>query len=219
MPKTVVVIAAHPDDEILGAGGTLRRHVLDGDEVHAFVVCEGETVRYQGREVGLAEHTRQAAAVVGFASIEQLGFPDQRLDITCLTDLTAALETRMRRVRPRIVYTHFGGDLNRDHRALVDAVLVACRPLDDKIEQVLGFETPSSTEWSAPNGFAPQHFVDITTALEDKLKAMACYTSELRDPPHPRSLDALRTRAAFWGSCAMMRAAEPFVVYRSYRRA
>jgi LmbE family N-acetylglucosaminyl deacetylase len=155
MPNPVAVIAAHPDDEILGAGGTLRRHVLDGDEVHAFVVCEGETVRYQGREVGLAEHTRQAAAVVGFASIEQLGFPDQRLDITCLRDLTAALETRMRRVRPRIVYTHFGGDLNRGHRALVEAVLVACRPLDDKIEQVLGFETPSSTEWSAPNGSAP----------------------------------------------------------------
>lgn len=218
MPSSVAVIAAHPDDEILGVGGTLRRHVLEGDDVHAFVVCEGETVRYQGREVGLAEHTRQAAAVVGFASLEQLGFSDQRLDVACLTDLTAALEARLRQLRPRIVYTHFGGDLNRDHRALVDAVLVACRPLDDKIEQVLGFETPSSTEWSTPNAFMPHHFVEITATLEDKLKAMACYPSEVRPFPHPRSLEALRARAAYWGSCAMMPAAEPFVIYRSLRR-
>lgn len=219
MGKTVVVVSAHPDDEILGVGGTLRRHVLEGDAVHAIIACEGETVRYHDHEVGLAEHSRRAAAILGFASVEHLGFGDQRLDVTALTDVVKLLEERFSRLQPQIVYTHFAGDLNRDHRVLADAVLVACRPGGPLVEQVFGFETASSTEWNAPYLFSPQHFVDIAATLDDKLAAMACYASEVREPPHPRSLDSLRARAVYWGSWAMMPAAEAFTVYRSFRRA
>jgi LmbE family N-acetylglucosaminyl deacetylase len=216
--RTVIVIAAHPDDEVLGAGGTLLRHTLDGDVVHAFVVCEGESLRYEGRPVGLATHMRAAADILRFASITPLGFPDQSLDVTPLTKLTATFEAHFARLQPHIIYTHYWGDLNRDHRAIAEAVVVAARPTDRNVEEILGFETPSSTEWTVPNHFQPQQFVDISRTLDDKLRAMACYTSETRAFPHPRSLEHLRQRAAYWGGVAMMEAAEPFMVFRRFRR-
>lgn len=216
--SSVLVVAAHPDDEILGPGGTLRRHALEGDMVHALVVCEGETLRYQGREVGLAEHARQAADIIGFSSIELLGFPDQRLDTLSLTEVIAAVEKKIRHTRPQLIYTHFRGDLNRDHRLIAEAVAVASRPLESHIEEVLGFETASSTEWSPVHPFAPDHFVEITSTLEDKLRAMSRYQSEVRATPHPRSLKSLRSRAAYWGSCVLVDAAEAFIVYRRVRR-
>jgi LmbE family N-acetylglucosaminyl deacetylase len=216
--RSVLVVAAHPDDEVLGAGGTLRRHALEGDMVHALIVCEGETLRYHGREVGLAEHAQQAAEIIGFSSIELLGFPDQRLDTISLTDVIAAVEKKIHDTRPQLIYTHFRGDLNRDHRIVAEALAVASRPLDGNIEEVLGFETASSTEWNAGHPFAPDHFVEITSTLEDKLRAVSCYRSEVRPAPHPRSLESLRSRAAYWGSCVLVDAAEAFVVYRRVRR-
>jgi LmbE family N-acetylglucosaminyl deacetylase len=214
----VLVVASHPDDEILGPGGTLRRHVLDGDTVHAVVVCEGETMRYQGREVGLADHARRAAEIVGFDSIELLGFRDQHLDRVSLTELIAPIEKKIRQTMPAILYTHFHGDVNRDHQLVAEAVTVASRPVASCIEEVLGFETPSSTEWNPVQRFAPNHFVEITATLEDKLRAMACYTSEVRPSPHPRALDSLRARAVYWGSSVLVGAAEAFVLYRTVRR-
>ena len=216
--KSVLVIAAHPDDEILGPGGTLRRHALDGDTVHAVILCEGESIRYRGHEVGLADHARKAAEIIGFASIELLGFPDQHLETRALTDLITPLEKKMHQTCPQLVYTHFYGDLNRDHQIVAEAVLVAARPLETWIEEVLGFETASSTEWSAVHRFAPSHFVEISSTLDEKLRAMSCYPSEVRGSPHPRSLESLRSRALYWGSCVMVSAAEAFVVYRRVRR-
>jgi LmbE family N-acetylglucosaminyl deacetylase len=217
MAKTVLVIVAHPDDEIMGGGGTLRRHVLEGDSVHALIVCEGESMRYQGREVGLAEQARRAADFMGFSGLDLLGFRDQHLDGLNLTDLIRPLEEILRKWEPEVVYTHFLGDLNRDHRMVAEATLVACRPLTRFVGQLLGIETPSSTEWGWPYTFSPNHFVDISLTLEDKLQAMGCYPSEVGDGPHPRALESLRHRAHFWGSWVMMEAAEPFVLYRQVR--
>ena len=214
----MLVVAAHPDDEVLGGGGTFRRHVLEGDEVHALVACEGESVRYEGQDVHQSDHARRAAEILGFASLELVGWGDQRLDTMSLIDLVASLEERIQRLRPQIVYSHFSGDLNRDHRILAEAVTVACRPVEGRIEELLSFETPSSTEWNAPYRFAPNYFVDITRTLDDKLEAMACYESEIREPPHPRSLESLRHRASYWGAHAMMEAAEAFFVCRMLRR-
>ncbi len=216
--RIILAIGAHPDDEILGVGGTLRRHVLEGDSVHVTIVCEGETMRYQGREVGLADQARRVADLLGFTSLELLGLQDQHLDSMSLTKVIDPIEKMVRRLWPQVVYTHFAGDLNRDHRVVAEAVSVACRPLEASIEELLCFETPSSTEWNTPSQFLPNHFVDISGTLEDKLKAMAFYPTEIRDYPHPRSLESLRHRAAYWGSCVMMEAAEAFVVCRSVRR-
>lgn len=216
--QTIMVIAAHPDDEVLGVGGTVRRHVLDGDEVHALIVCEGETMRYQGRDVKLQEQTRKAADILGYASVTSLNLRDQHLDTVSLPDIIGLLDEHLQRVGPQTVYTQFWGDLNRDHRIVAEAVLVACRPLLTVVEEILGFDTASSTEWNIPYQFSPNLLVDISATLDDKLRAMACYATEVRNYPHPRSLESLQDRARHWGSCGMMEAAEAFVIYRRLRR-
>ena len=214
MNKTVFIIAAHPDDEILGVGGTIRRHVLAGDTVHALVICEGISLRYQGQNVPQAEHGLRAAEILGFSSFEMLNLPDQHLDTMSLVDIITPIEERVRRLRPQIVYTHFGGDINRDHQLVFEAVMVACRPIEGYIEAIYSFETPSATEWNAPMRFLPNYFVDISATLEDKLRAFACYESEVREYPHPRSLESLRHRAHYWGNLVNISTAEAFFSWR-----
>ncbi len=218
MSHRVLVIAAHPDDELLGLGGTVRRHVLAGDTVHSVVLCEGVTMRYAGQDVPQKAHGKKAAAILGVSSLEMLDFPDQHLDTLSLVDVITPIEERVRRYEPQIVYTHFGGDLNRDHQLVFEAVLVACRPVASTLEALYCFETPSSTEWNAPMQFSPNYFVDISETLDDKLKAFACYESEVRAYPHPRSLESLRHRAHYWGNLVGMDAAEAFVCHRQLWR-
>ncbi len=128
MSRSVLVIAAHPDDELLGCGGTVALHARAGDEVTAVIACEGESLRYGPGGVGQSEHSRRAAEMLGLKESRQLGFPDQRLDTLTLLDLIAPLERAVREVRPAVVYCQFGGDANRDHELLFRAALVATRP-------------------------------------------------------------------------------------------
>jgi len=214
MSRSVLVIAAHPDDEVLGCGGTVALHARAGDEVTAVIACEGESLRYGPGGVGQAEHSRRAAEMLGLKQARQLGFPDQRLDTLSLLDLIAPLERAVREVRPAVVYCQFGGDANRDHELLFRATLVATRPLEPFLEAVYAFDTASSTEWGYPRSFVPDTWVDISATLEQKLCAMACYESEVRPYPHPRSLEALRHRAHAWGSQCCMEAAEVFMTVR-----
>jgi LmbE family N-acetylglucosaminyl deacetylase len=214
MSRSVLVIAAHPDDEVLGCGGTVALHARAGDEVTAVIACEGESVRYGPGGVGQSEHSRRAAEMLGLKESRRLGFPDQRLDTLTLLDLIAPLERAVREVRPAVVYCQFGGDANRDHELLFRAALVATRPLEPFLEAVYAFDTASSTEWGYPRSFVPDTWVDISTTLEQKLCAMACYESEVRPYPHPRSLEALRHRAHSWGNQCCMEAAEVFMTVR-----
>lgn len=220
MTTNVLVIAAHPDDELLGVAGTLRKHVLAGDRVTAVVLSEGASARYEsGADTILQRDGKRAAALLGLADLRFLGLPDQRLDTLPLLEVTQKVEAVVDEVRPQIVYTHHWGDANRDHRVVVEAVTIACRPIGDHYPRAMYcFETPSSTEWSLPSieaAFVPNHFVDVTDTLEDKLAAMACYATELRPAPHPRSLEALRARAAYWGQIITRSYAEAFVLVRS----
>lgn len=217
--NTVLVVAAHPDDEVLGAGGTLARHVHCGDQVHALLVADGATSRYEtGMAEVLAKCTRRSAQVLGFASVDQLSLPDQRLDTVPLLDVTREVEKVVDRVRPDVVYTHFPGDVNADHGVVARAAWTACRPyVLPGLRLFAAFETPSSTEWAWPvqgSTFEPALFVDVASTLEEKLDAMSCYETELRDYPHPRSLRALRERAAYWGSRVGRQSAEAFQVLR-----
>ncbi|HJQ47132.1 MAG TPA: PIG-L deacetylase family protein [Amycolatopsis sp.] len=216
---TVLVVAAHPDDELLGAGGTLARHVHCGDEVHAVVVADGATSRYgEGMSDVLAKSAQRAADVLGLASVDLLSLPDQRLDTLSMLDVTRDVEAVVDRLRPAVVYTHFPGDVNVDHGQVARAAWTACRPyVLPGLRRFAVFETPSSTEWAWPlegSGFDPTLFVNITSTMDEKLDAMACYESELRDYPHPRSLRALRERAAYWGSRVGQSAAEAFQILR-----
>ncbi len=214
MSRSVLVIAAHPDDEVLGCGGTVALHARAGDEVTAVIACEGESLRYGPGGVGQSEHSRRAAEMLGLKESRRLGFPDQRLDTLTLLDLIAPLERAVQEVRPAVVYCQFGGDANRDHELLFRAALVATRPLEPFLEAVYAFDTASSTEWGYPRSFVPDTWVDISTTLEQKLCAMACYESEVRPYPHPRSLEALRHRAHAWGNQCCMEAAEVFMTVR-----
>ena len=214
MTRSVLVIAAHPDDEVLGCGGTVALHTKSGDRVTSVIACEGESLRYGVGGVGQAEHTRRAAKTLGVCDVRTLGFADQRLDTITLTELITPLEQVVREVRPSIVYAQYGGDINRDHELLFKALLVATRPTENSIEAVFAFDTASSTEWAFPRSFVGDTWVDISSTLEQKLAAMACYESEVREYPHPRSIEALRYRAKAWGNRACMDAAEVFMTVR-----
>ena len=218
MSKSVVVIAAHPDDELLGCGGTVALHSRAGDRVTSIVVCEGESLRYGPGGVGQSDHTRRAAEVLGVRDVRALGFPDQKLDTFTLTEIITPLERVVRETRPEIVYCQFGGDANRDHEILFRALLIATRPTESFLRAVYAFDTASSTEWGYPRTFVPDTWVDISETLETKIEAMACYESEVRPYPHPRSLDALRHRARAWGNQACMDAAEVFMTVRRTMR-
>lgn len=214
MTDRVLVIAAHPDDELLGAGGTCALHARAGADVTSIIACEGESLRYGPYGVGQEDHVRRAAATLGVHDVRLLGFPDQRLDCVTLTQIITPLEKIVRDVQPRIVYCQHGGDINRDHQILFQAALVATRPVEGRIEAVYAFDTASSTEWAYPRTFAADTWVDISETLETKIAAMACYESEVREYPHPRSLEALRHRAEAWGNQHCLGAAEVFMTIR-----
>jgi LmbE family N-acetylglucosaminyl deacetylase len=171
-------------------------------------------MRYTGTDAQQKDQGRRAAEILGMASFEPLDFPDQHLDTISLVEIIRSIEERIRRIRPQIVYTHFDADVNRDHRLVHEATVVACRPVEGYIEEMYSFETPSATEWNVPLSFSPDYFVDISATLEDKLRAFACYESEVREYPHPRSLKSLEHRAHYWGNVVGMNAAEPFVTLR-----
>ena len=215
----VLVLAAHPDDELLGVGATLALHARAGDAVHAVVLAEGATSRYERKmKVSLEEAGRRAAGELGLATIRFEQFPDQRLDTVPLVEVTQRIEAIVEEVKPEVVYTHFTGDVNLDHGVVARAAWTACRPYRfPGVRRFAAFETPSSTEWGWPfqsETFAPNLYVEISEALDAKVAALECYESELRDYPHPRSARAIRERAAYWGSLVGKPAVEPFMILR-----
>jgi LmbE family N-acetylglucosaminyl deacetylase len=209
-----LVIAAHPDDEVLGCGGTIALHTRRGQRVVTLIACESVSLRYRDIDVDMERQTRDAAAVLRVENVLQFRLPDQALDTLTLTDLIVRLEQVVSDVQPRVVYCQYGGDVNRDHQLLFKAALVATRPLVRSIEAIYAYSTLSSTEWGYPRTFIPDTWVDISATLDQKLAAMACYRSELHDFPHPRSLRAMRSKAEADGSACCLPAAEPFMTVR-----
>ena len=218
MVKRVLVIAAHPDDELLGVGGTLARHSARGDIVDIVIVCTGNLKHEQGTHANVRNEALEAAKHIGAASVEFLEFKDQGLDEYPITDVVIALEKAVTSCKPNIVYLQHGGDVNRDHQILFKAALVACRPTVEHIETVYSFSTLSSTEWGYPRNFTPDTWVDISDYLQTKLDAMACYKTELREWPHPRSLKGITVQAQHSGASVLMEAAEAFMTVRRVAR-
>lgn len=227
-PRVVLAVAAHPDDEILGCGGTLARHAAEGDTVHILIVAEGATSRDarrdpHGREPELAALKAAAscaADAIGAEEPRMLGLPDNRLDGLPLLDVVKPIEAIVEAVKPAIVYTHHAGDLNVDHRIVHQAVVTACRPLPDSpVRAIYAFETVSSTEWqSGGDPFRPRRWVDIEPYLERKLLALDAYAAEMRPFPHARSREAVEALARIRGAAAGLKAAECFMVVREVVR-
>ena len=213
----VLVVAAHPDDEVLGIGGTVRKHVNCGDIVNAVIMCEGESLRYQG-DAGQKEAIKQAAGVLGVSKIYTLEYPDQKLDTYTLTELITPLEHISENFQPHIIYCQSGYDANRDHKILFEAANIAFRPTHSWIREFYTFYTASSTEWGIPREFIPDTWVDISNVLEDKVRAFEQYHSEVKEYPHPRSSDSLRYQAHFWGNQCLMDSAEVLMTVRRILR-
>ena len=217
MSKNILVVAAHPDDELLGIGGIILKHTKSGDHVRAVIMCEGESLRYAG-DVGQSEATKKAAAILGIEKVYRLDYPDQKLDTYTLTDLITPLEKISEEYKPQIIYCQSASDANRDHKILFEAASIAFRPIDQWIEEFYTFYTASSTEWGYPRDYTPDTWIDISDVLEQKIQAFECYTSETRAYPHPRSSEALKYQAHFWGNQCCMDAAEVLMTIRRAKR-
>ena len=223
---SVLIVAAHPDDEVLGCGGTIARFARQGRSVHVLLMADGESSRASGTdqpvgpspmaERNAAAHT--ACGILGCASVESLALPDNRLDGLELLDVVKKIEGFINRYQPLTVFTHHCGDVNIDHRVVHEAVLAACRPEPGHpVQELLFFEVPSSTEWRPPGSavpFLPNYFVDISATLEIKFAALEAYASELREFPHPRSLRAVEALARWRGATVGVEAAEAFILGR-----
>jgi LmbE family N-acetylglucosaminyl deacetylase len=226
MGDSVLVVAAHPDDEVLGAGGTIARHADAGDMVQVLIVAEGATSRQEQRDreeaanelTSLAKAAHAAGRTLGAAAVELLSLPDNRLDSLDRLDLIKQIEQRIDLHKPQVVYTHHAGDVNIDHRRLHEAVVTACRPTPGQpVRRLLSFEVASSTEWqtsgSAPT-FQPNWFVDISAQWPRKRAALEAYAAEMRPWPHSRSLDAVEHLARWRGAQVGVVAAEAFCLLR-----
>lgn len=224
--ESILVVAAHPDDEVLGCGGTIAWHVERGDAVHVLILAEGLTSRSQHRDrqaasEGLNELALAAQAahrVLGSASLRLEDFPDNRMDSVDLLDIVKRVEEAVEQHMPSIVYTHHAGDVNIDHCKIHAAVVTACRSTPSAtVRQLLFFEVPSSTEWQPPGSavpFLPNVFVDISRVLERKVAALGCYAGEMREFPHSRSIQAVRALAQWRGASSGLPAAEAFMLGR-----
>lgn len=223
MSKTILVVAAHADDEALGCGGTIARHVAEGDIVHAVFLADGVSSRPDVNRDDLSHRlaaTEQARQILGIANNTFLGLPDNRLDGLPLIEVVQPLEHVISQINPQVIYTHHYGDLNVDHRIAHQAVLTACRPTPEcKVREIYAFEVMSSTEWSTPvhRPFTPNYFVDISNYIATKLSALGAYGQEMRKSPHSRSIDNLNYLALMRGNTIGVTAAEAFMMIRTIR--
>jgi len=226
---TILVVAAHPDDEILGCGASIAKWSRIGEDVHILIMAEGVTSRSKTRDIDLkseelsllAKSAQQACEIVGATSVKLLGFPDNRMDSLDRIDVIKAVEKEVDRLKPHTIATHHSGDLNIDHRIIHEAVVTACRPLPDRsVRRLLAFEVPSSTEWQLTGsniGFQPNWFENVSETIGLKIDALKIYESEMREWPHARSIINIENLARWRGSSVGHKAAEAFMLMREIR--
>jgi len=227
MSKSILILAAHPDDEVLGCGGTIAKLADEGAAVNVAFLADGVFSRVSGQEAKTLQlSSRRSAAqkacdILGVRSISFGDFPDNQMDTIPLLEITQAVEGLIAKFRPETIFTHHVGDVNIDHLRLHQAVVTACRPqLGHSVSALLCFEVPSSTEWQLPGSapaFLPNWFVDISTTLDRKLKALEVYEAELRAWPHPRSRQGIEHLAHWRGATVGVEAAEAFMLGRLVR--
>ena len=218
----ILVIAPHMDDEVLGCGGVIARHVAVGDDVSVcFIAHRVYNHRFSRKKNDTEKsHARKAKAILEYKESVFFGLSDERLDV-CVQDIIIPLERYIFKKRPEIVYCPFAEDNNQDHRSVFNATRVALRPLATPfVKKVLAYEVLSSTEQSPPLykcAFLPNYYVDIKKYIKNKIDAFKCYETEKRDYPHPRSLEAIKVLAQMRGIEIGLEYAEAFMILREKR--
>ena len=213
----ILIIAAHPDDEILGVGGTILKHSINGDEVEAIILATGITSRIgesKDKIEKLRVDSKKVCKLLKMKKVTHHNFPDNKMDSVPLLDVVKVIEDKISKFKPEKIFTHHYNDLNIDHRITYQATLTACRPINSTVNEIICFEIPSSTEWNYPQKFNPNYFVNISKQLKMKIKAMETYKGEIRKFPHPRSSKYLKVLAEKWGAVSGNNAAEAFEIIR-----
>jgi N-acetylglucosamine malate deacetylase 1 len=219
----VLIFAAHPDDEVLGCGGTIAKMAKEGLDIHVVFFADGESSRDSSNGVNDLIKIRKSNAIkaceiVGCNSVEFLGLQDNRLDSIDLLEIVKKVEHFIDLHKPLKVFTHYGDDLNIDHQIVNQAVVTACRPQPGfSVKELYFFEIPSSTEWGLKKMFNPNCFIDISNTLHLKIDALKMYKNELKEFPHPRSIESIQALTLLRGSSVGLKNAEAFILARSIR--
>ena len=226
--KKILVVVAHPDDELLGLGATIHKLINEKNcEVRVIILGEGITSRFDKRvtekwskELDIhRQNIEDARKIIGYSTVGIYDFPDNRFDSVDLLDIIKVIEKEKKSFIPDVIFTHHGGDLNIDHQRTFEAVVTASRPMDDEtVKAIITFETPSGTEWRSntdPRHFLPNLYISVSSKnIEAKIKGMEKYKFETRKFPHPRSPEALRILAQRWGINVGVNYAEAFSIVR-----
>ena len=208
MSKKILIVAAHPDDEVLGCFGTVSKLIKEGYEAYTLILGEGKTSRLDTRKIEenkeqlkiLNDEIKKANDIIGIKKCFVYDFPDNRFDSVDLLDIIKVISKIKEEIKPDIIFTHYENDLNIDHKITYQAVITATRPMENEsVKEIYSFEVLSSTEWQYPISFSPDVFFDIQDTIELKLNAMQCYKSELCLYPHPRSLEGIELNAKYNG--------------------
>lgn len=217
----VLVIAAHPDDEVLGCGGVIAKHAYEGSEVLIAFMTNGESsrdVKENNKNIELRKQASLAALKqLDVTNYRYLNFPDNEMDSVPLLDVVKSIEILINEFQPNIIYTHYHNDLNIDHRVTNRAVITATRPQTNcSVKKILTFEILSSTEWNSSAGphFIPNYIVNISSFWNKKMDALQCYSQEMRDHPHSRSYDSVNALGTLRGATNGYDKAEAFFVER-----
>ena len=219
--SNILIVIAHPDDEVLGCGGTIAKLANEGHNIYTLILGEGITSRNiskgeANKEMKILQKSAiKANELLGVKRMIFRGFPDNRFDTIPLLEIVKDIEEIKMQIRPKIIFTHFEKDLNIDHQITYKAVLTATRPMvGEPVKEIYSFEVLSSTEWAFPTSFSPNVFYDISKNINDKLIALASYESEIREDSHPRSLSGVWNNARLWGQKVGLEYAEAFKCVR-----
>ena len=213
-----LIIAAHPDDEVLGCAGLIKK-LSSKEDFYVVILSGGADTRYdKSMENILRDNAIKANNILGVKELFFENLPNQKMDNIPILEVTQIIEKYINKLKPSRVFTHHIGDLNKDHQVIAEATFTATRPIVGQIvKEVYSYNVPSSTEWNFIEGektFIPNIFIDIKNELNSKLEAMECYESECRDYPHPRNIKSIKAHANYWGLVSGFEYAEPFKLIR-----